>query len=191
MVRKISPFLAALAAFLIAITTLSSAPALEAAQAAPALIAASPSPEPVAHPRAITTLAARSVVRLATAPRVRVAPKAVHKAVTPKRVSTSLRGVMASAYRGTWYDARFESIRRCIVTRESHGNYRIINWLGYQGAYQFGVSWTRTIQHWTGEHVAIHLMSRYAQDYAWWHAWNHGKGAHHWSHGGYHCGAGT
>lgn len=97
-------------------------------------------------------------------------------------------GILPSAYRGSYYDARYESFRRCVVNRESHGNYGARNPnSSASGAYQFLAAWTRTIQKWTGEYVPIYRMSRYAQDLAFWRAFDHGRGASNWAGGGYRC----
>ena len=110
--------------------------------------------------------------------------------VTRARVHTTavVAGILPSAYRGSYYDARYESFRRCVVKRESNGHYNARNSSSSAaGAYQFLRAWQPTIQHWTGEHVAIWQMSRYAQDMAFWRALDHGKGAHNWAGGGYSC----
>jgi hypothetical protein len=99
-----------------------------------------------------------------------------------------ISGVLPSAYKGPGYDPRFENYRRCVVKRESNGHYWSMNKQGYSGAYQFGLRWTKTIQHWTKEYVPIRWMSRYAQDKAFWLAFNHGKGAGHWAGGRWYCG---
>lgn len=110
-------------------------------------------------------------------------------AVTTARVRANLdRGILPSAYTGPYYDARYEAKRRCIVKRESEGRYGARNRSsGAAGAYQFMPSWTRTIQKWTGEKKPIYAMSRYAQDLAFWKAFNHGKGARNWAGGRWHC----
>ena len=46
--------------------------------------------------------------------------------------TSSPGAVPASKYRGKYYDARYESIRKCIVHRESRGHYRVVN--RYSGA---------------------------------------------------------
>jgi hypothetical protein len=111
----------------------------------------------------------------------------VHTA-SVSRTYAAPKGILPSAYRGPYYDARYESFRLCVINRESHGNYAARNSSSSaSGAYQFLKAWTATIQGWTGEHVAIWQMSRYAQDLAFWRALDHGRGAHNWSGGGYHC----
>ena len=73
--------------------------------------------------------------------RTAVAPSAGER--NPK-VSRSLTGVRPSAYIGKYYRTRSEGTRRCIVRRESGGNYRIASASGrYRGAYQFNSSLAR------------------------------------------------
>lgn len=139
----------------------------------------------VVKPAAAPVKAAKPVVKKKHTTTV----KKKHKTVTTARVRANLdRGILPSAYTGPYYDARYESFRRCVVKRESEGRYGARNHdSGAAGAYQFMPSWTRTIQKWTGEHKPIYAMSRYAQDLAFWRAFNHGKGAHNWAGGRWHC----
>lgn len=95
--------------------------------------------------------------------------------------------VPQNTYHGRWYDPSALSTRNCIVMRESMGHPTSINSGGYSGLYQFGLSWTPTIQKWTGEHVAIVRMSYQAQDYAFFRAYAFGKGASNWSGGRWTC----
>ena len=118
------------------------------------------------------------------APKVRPKPKP-----KPKKVKiVKIKGILPSAYRGPYYDARFEAYRRCVVKRESEGQYYAVDRSGAAGAYQFLPAWTHTIQKWNHHYVPIQKMSRYEQDYAFWRAFNHGKGAHHWAGGRWYCG---
>ena len=131
---------------------------------------------PKAHKAAVRPAHA-AVVRTHTATRARVRTFAV------------VAGIRPSAYRGAWYDPRWESFRLCVINRESHGNYAARNpYSSASGAYQFLANWTSTIQGWTGEHVPIWQMSRWAQDYAWFRAMDHGKGLSAWRGGNYYCG---
>ncbi len=152
----------------------------------------------VRPPRMLPTVVAAKPVAKPVKPVVKKKPAAtvVKKkykkkttAVTTARVRANLdRGILPSAYTGPYYDARYEAKRRCIVKRESEGRYGARNRSsGAAGAYQFMPSWTRTIQKWTGEKKPIYAMSRYAQDLAFWRAFNHGKGAHNWAGGRWHC----
>ena len=142
----------------------------------------------VAKPTTITKKAAPKLHTAAVRPH-KVAVARTHT-VTRVRVHTAsvAAGVLPSAYTGPYYDARYESFRRCVVQRESNGHYNARNSSSSaSGAYQFLAAWTHTIQGWTGEHVAIWQMSRYAQDLAFWRALDHGRGASNWAGGGYHC----
>ena len=108
-------------------------------------------------------------------------------------------GWMPSLYRGQWYAARFASVRRCIMTRESHINYRAKNRSSSAaGAYQFldrswrdGLVWmflresAATGDGLAGQaralrQVPIDHWSRYWQDRAFYTAWRFGAGAFHW-----------
>lgn len=190
------PLLAAFAIAVLAIAALLAPPPVgKTANAAPASSVADLVP-----PKAIAASVLLSRLPK-TAPAV--APKAKPKPVVvkpkPKEKSTSKvirthranldRGILPSAYKGPYYDARFESFRRCVVKRESEGRYGALNHgSGAAGAYQFMPSWTATIQKWTGERVPIYAMSRYAQDLAFWRAFNHGRGASNWAGGRWYCG---
>lgn len=101
------------------------------------------------------------------------------------KVSRSLSGVRASAYVGKYYSSRYEATRRCIVRRESGGNYRIASPGGrYRGAYQFNAGLARSTALKMGRRdlagKPISSWSRFDQDKAFWVVWNHGRGAGHW-----------
>jgi hypothetical protein len=120
---------------------------------------------------------------------VTVAPSAAASAVragerNPK-VSRSLSGVRSSAYVGKYYSSRYEGTRKCIVRRESGGNYRISSPGGrYRGAYQFNAGLARATANKMGRsdlaRTPISSWSRFDQDKAFWVVWNHGRGAGHW-----------
>lgn len=120
---------------------------------------------------------------------VTVAPSAAASAVragerNPK-VSRSLSGVRSSAYVGKYYSSRYEGTRKCIVRRESGGNYRISSPGGrYRGAYQFNAGLARATASKMGRsdlaRTPISSWSRFDQDKAFWVVWNHGRGAGHW-----------
>jgi hypothetical protein len=100
-------------------------------------------------------------------------------------VSRSMTGVRSSAYVGTYYDARYESTRKCIVRKESGGNYRIASRSGtYKGAYQFNSSLARSTARRMGRSDLVNKpfnqWSRFDQDKAFWVVWNHGKGRSNW-----------
>lgn len=186
------PLLAAFAIAVLAITALLAPPPVgKSASAAPAALTGPAADQPPPKTLVASTLLSR-VPR--TAPKVRPKPVAVKHTATKKKTSQRVRanldrGILPSAYTGPYYDARFESFRRCVVKRESEGRYGARNHgSGAAGAYQFMPSWVRTIQKWTGEHKPIYAMSRYAQDLAFWRAFNHGKGAGNWAGGRWYCG---
>jgi hypothetical protein len=101
------------------------------------------------------------------------------------KVSRSLRGVRPSAYIGKHYKSRYESTRRCIVRKESGGNYRIASRTGkYQGAYQFNAYLANATARKMGRKDLVgkpmRTWSRFDQDKAFWLVWNNGRGRGHW-----------
>ena len=79
----------------------------------------------------------------------------------------------------------YEGTRKCIVRRESGGNYRISSPGGrYRGAYQFNAGLARATAYKMGRRdlagKPISSWSRFDQDKAFWVVWNHGRGAGHW-----------
>jgi hypothetical protein len=101
------------------------------------------------------------------------------------KVSRSLRGVRPSAYVGKHYRARYERTRRCIVRKESGGNYRIASRTGkYQGAYQFNAYLANATARKMGRRDLVgkpmRRWSRFEQDKAFWLVWNNGRGRSHW-----------
>lgn len=113
------------------------------------------------------------------------AASAVRAGERNPKVSRSLSGVRASAYIGKYYSSRYEGTRRCIVRRESGGNYRISSPGGrYRGAYQFNAGLARATAYKMGRsdlaRKPISSWSRFDQDKAFWVVWNHGRGAGHW-----------
>lgn len=116
-----------------------------------------------------------------------------------------LFGFMPSLYTGKWFMPGKEPVRRCIIMRESHANYRSTSSI-YHGAYQMtaalgdGAAWMmqREVKHELGKKTAVKMMSelrrtpvekwnRYWQDRAFWTIWRHGAGAHHWGGGSHSC----
>jgi hypothetical protein len=96
-----------------------------------------------------------------------------------------MTGVRSSAYVGSYYDKRYEGTRKCIVRKESGGNYRISSSSGrYKGAYQFNSSLANSTARKMGRpdlvNKPMNTWSRYDQDKAFWTVWNHGKGASNW-----------
>jgi hypothetical protein len=101
------------------------------------------------------------------------------------KVSRSLRGVRDSAYIGRYYNRKHERTRKCIVRKESGGNYRIASRTGkYRGAYQFNAQLARHTAKRMGRpdlaRKPINRWSRFEQDKAFWLVWNHGRGRGHW-----------
>lgn len=118
----------------------------------------------------------------ATVPSTATAVKAGER--NPK-VSRSMRGVRDSAYVGKYYSKRYERTRKCIVRKESGGNYRIASRSGrYKGAYQFNANLARHTARKMGRsdlaRKPFNQWSRFHQDKAFWIVWNHGKGRGHW-----------
>jgi len=116
------------------------------------------------------------------------------------------KGIEPSLYVGKWYSPRHDDFRRCIMRRESRGNYRAANpRSSARGAYQFldsqwrdGLVWMmlkeekrtggdrrREIRRLFDK--PIHRWNRYYQDRAFWTAFRHGDGAHHWHYPGSPC----
>ncbi|HSO05494.1 MAG TPA: hypothetical protein VLQ92_13495 [Candidatus Limnocylindrales bacterium] len=101
------------------------------------------------------------------------------------KVSRSMSGIRSSAYVGKYYSARYERTRKCIVRKESGGNYRIASRTGkYRGAYQFNAQLARATAKKMGRRdlagKPINTWSRFDQDKAFWTVWNHGRGRGHW-----------
>ena len=117
--------------------------------------------------------------------------------LNPATDPTNTEGWQASAYTGKWYAQKWAPIRKCIMERESSHNYKARNpSSSAMGAYQFldsqwRVSLTHMMKHEAksmSERQAIKNLrkypiakwSRYWQDRAFYTAWAHGEGAHHW-----------
>jgi hypothetical protein len=120
--------------------------------------------------------------------------------------ANALRGLMPSLYQGKYFMVRHEDRRRCIVRRESGGNYRAVSSGGiYRGAYQMnralsrGATWMmqREVRRDMGEEGVRMLRelrdqpadrwNRYWQDRAFWTVWNMGDGSRHWGGGAHRC----
>jgi muramidase (phage lysozyme) len=119
-----------------------------------------------------------------------------------ERLASSTQGYAQSLYRGKWYKKKWEDERKCIMQRESHFNYKAANKSSTaRGAYQFLDSqWRESLTHMLmPEHKdrreevlelrekPIHKWSRYWQDAAFFVAWRHGEGRHHWHYSGGNC----
>ena len=120
------------------------------------------------------------------------------------RQAADLLGYLPSLYQGKWYDPDVESVRRCIMDRESNFNYRATSGT-YHGAYQMsaalgrGATWMmqKEVRKEMGEEgVAIlralreltpNKWNRYWQDRAFFTIWRDGAGAGHWRGGAHAC----
>lgn len=120
------------------------------------------------------------------------------------RQAADLLGYLPSLYQGKWYDPQVESVRRCIMDRESNFNYRATSGT-YHGAYQMsaalgrGATWMmqKEVRKEMGEEgVAIlralreltpNKWNRYWQDRAFFTIWRDGAGAGHWRGGAHAC----
>ena len=101
------------------------------------------------------------------------------------KVSRSMTGVRSSAYVGKYFRTRYEGTRKCIVRKESGGNYRIASRTGkYRGAYQFNSNLARSTARKMGRSDLVNKpfnrWSRFEQDKAFWVVWNNGRGRGHW-----------
>jgi phosphate-selective porin len=137
------------------------------------LLMAAPASAAQAAPASAPTAAATSTVT------------AVKAGERNTKVSRSMRGVRDSAYVGKYYSKRYERTRKCIVRKESGGNYRIASRSGkYKGAYQFNANLARHTARKMGRpdlaRKPFNQWSRFHQDKAFWTVWNHGKGRGHW-----------
>lgn len=130
-----------------------------------------------------------------------IPPKKVMPVLLRKHSDETARGYEKSSYQGRWYDKRWESVRKCIGTRESHFQYMMGSGPNIGGAYQFMAS-----DHWPvslawmmkketrknyGKAEAnrmwrvlssheVNQWARFWQDQAFWVVWRHGAGKHHW-----------
>ena len=120
------------------------------------------------------------------------------------RLAADLMGFMPSLYQGKWFMPGREGVRRCIVLRESHANYRATNGT-YHGAYQMssalavGATWMmqKEVKKEMGDEGVRMLRAlrgmtpnnwnRYWQDRAFWTIWRNGAGSQHWSGGAHSC----
>lgn len=122
--------------------------------------------------------------------------------------ASDMRGIEPSLYRGEWYNPKHEGTRRCIIARESRGDYRAANGSSSaRGAYQFldrqwrdGLVWMMLEEEPKRSplrkeikalrEVPIHKWNRYWQDRAFWTAYRDGQGVHHWHYPPVPCPAG-
>lgn len=109
-----------------------------------------------------------------------------------ERAAADLLGVQRSLYVGRYYDTRYESVRRCIVERESMGYYDVVSSNGtWHGAYQFAVGTSNIAAQRMDRPdlvgVPASRWDRAEQDEAFWTMWDHGRGAGHWAGGRWSC----
>jgi hypothetical protein len=150
----------------------------------------SPAPEPQAYTKSETPKAAQSV----TEPSLKVASQVNNVVLKKKPESKPLRAVKKKVtrstsreYRGKYYNPRWESVRKCIVQRESGGNYQAKNkWSTAAGAYQFILGTSNAVARMMGRGDLVGTSARYwskfDQDRAFWTLFNHGKGKYHWNY---------
>jgi hypothetical protein len=121
------------------------------------------------------------------------------------RASRDMVGWLPSLYQGTWFRPEVESIRQCIMDRESNFNYAAVGAGTYFGAYQLNrglaVTATRTMEPEVRQEmgaegvkvlralrrVAPNHWNRYWQDRAFYTVWHNGAGKGHWQGGGLNC----
>jgi len=113
--------------------------------------------------------------------------------------AADLHGVAESLYKGKWFSAKAEDNRRCIVRKETGGNYESVSSGGdYRGAYQMsralavGAAWMMQAEvkkEFGAEAAAVvdklrdiptQKWNRYWQDRAFWTIWRNGSGSDHW-----------
>jgi hypothetical protein len=99
----------------------------------------------------------------------RVAPLKDHERlllfVSASREANDVTGIENSLYKGKFFRPGQESLRKCILNRESAGNYKADSGTGkYRGAYQFNPDLTRGVSYMlVGEHKQL-LGSGTAKD---------------------------
>ena len=105
-----------------------------------------------------------------------------------------IKGIKPSAWTGKYYYPKWELVRRCIVKRESEGQYNVVSHISSSaGAYQFIRFWKPILAKKLGKphlaYVPINHWSRVDQDHAFWIVWNNGKGRSNWGPAGarYNC----
>ncbi|MDP2012879.1 MAG: hypothetical protein Q8L05_01505 [Actinomycetota bacterium] len=174
----------------------------EAAKPTVAVPTQAPVPAPVATVAATPTpSAAPSSAAPAPAPVIDEASQRALEITYAKgdAKATDMHGVQDSLYRGKWFNAKDEDRRRCIVKRETGGNYESVSSGGtYRGAYQMnralavGATWMMQaeVQKELGDEPAALVpelrkaptqsWNRYWQDRAFWTIWRNGAGAGHW-----------
>lgn len=142
---------------------------------------------------------------LALAAAVAAAP-AASADIRDEHLIDDTKGIERSLYVGKWYSPAHDGFRRCIMKRESRGNYRAANSRSSaRGAYQFldsqwrdGLVWMmlKEEKQTGGDRRReirrlfdrpIHTWNRYYQDRAFWTAFRKGEGWRHWHYPGSPC----
>lgn len=117
--------------------------------------------------------------------------KVTHKSVrvskpTAKKALRVYKG-SANSWFGAGYNPQWENVRKCIVNRESHGNYAAKNrYSSAAGAYQFILGTSNSIAKMMGRSDLVGTSARYwskiDQDHAFWVLWKNGKGRSNWNY---------
>ncbi len=142
-----------------------------------------------------TKVASRVTEHRASRSKPRIAPSAKPKKVERKvtKPVTVQKKTYASNGAGSSYSPRWESVRKCIVHRESRGNYAARNpYSSAQGAYQFldnlwRVPLSEKLNKPHLRTIPIYKWSKSDQDRAFWLVWDNGRGKSHWSLPGHQC----
>ena len=167
-------------------------------------VASAAVPDVAVHDRAVQRTLGRAKATRAQV-RDRFADFTLHS-----RRTRDVRGIESSLYRGRFYRASVEPLRRCIAERESEGHYDVVSPSGlYFGAYQVsrplarGATWMMLREHkrLMGAKQARKVLAklrakpmntwpRYWQDAAFHTVMNWERtrsGASHWAGGRWHC----
>lgn len=180
------------------------APAVHGSSAAPAAAPVVPTPAPAATTAPIASPTPAPTAPAATSAPVPLVDEATQRALEltyakGESKASDLHGVMESLYRGKWFNAKDEDTRRCIVRKETGGNYESVSAGGlYRGAYQMskalavGAAWMMLdeVRKEFGADAAsdveqlrstpVQQWNRYWQDRAFWTIWRNGAGSDHW-----------
>ena len=160
----------------------------------PSVIAQPGSPAPTANP--VTSPAVSPAAQSLDEPTQRALEAGYAKG---EGKAADLHGVADSLYKGKWFSAKAEDNRRCIVRKETGGNYESVSSGGdYRGAYQMsralavGAAWMMQaeVKKEFGAEAAAAVdklrdiptqkWNRYWQDRAFWTIWRNGSGSDHW-----------
>lgn len=137
-------------------------------------------------------------------PAQRIAEELAHALGSEQSLDS--RGLATSLYQGRWFMPGKEDVRKCIIDRESNGDYKAVSAGGlYRGAYQFSrglaIGATYMMEKEVGKEfgdsaveivqrlrqMPIQQWNRYWQDRAFWTIWRKGKGSGHWGGGAWSC----